>query len=107
MNTGGSQGKGRVEIVRYKANGSVDLRGPALSNDHLTRISIPEGNNHPAKTDSQEGGSLAYLRPKTVQPMGVSSTTHSKNFGKQITRKLLTSRQSGKERSVEGLQRTK
>lgn len=73
MKTGGSQGKGWVEIVRYKANVSVDLRGPLLPNGHLPMISTQEGKNHYDKTDRQEVDPLAYLRPKTVQSMGVSS----------------------------------
>ncbi len=43
MKTGGSHGKGQVEIVRYKANVSVDLRGPALPNGGLFEICISEG----------------------------------------------------------------
>jgi hypothetical protein len=80
MKTGGSQGKGRIEIVRYRANVSVDPRGPLLPNDHLPMISTPEGKNHYDKTDRREVDSLAYLRPKTVQTMGVSSDFSSSKF---------------------------
>jgi hypothetical protein len=73
MKTGGSQGKGRVEIVRYKPNGSVVLRGPARPNGGLPRICISEGQNDYDKTERREVDSLAYLRPETVQPVGVSS----------------------------------
>ena len=74
MKTGGSQGKGRVEIVRYKPNGSVDLRAPARPNSLLPRICISEGKNDHDKTERREVDSLAYLMSETVQPMGVSST---------------------------------
>jgi hypothetical protein len=59
VKTGGSQGKGRIEIVRYKANVSVVLRGPALANGHLRMISIPEKKNHFGKADRREVDSLA------------------------------------------------
>jgi hypothetical protein len=32
--------------MRYKANVSVDLRGPFLLEPHLRMISTPEGKNH-------------------------------------------------------------
>lgn len=59
MRTGGSQGKGRVEIVRYKANGSVVLRRPAPSNGYWPRISMPEGKKWPCQTHRWEVDSLA------------------------------------------------
>jgi len=43
MKTGDSQGKAQVEIVRYKTNDSVDLKGLARLNAGLPRICIPEG----------------------------------------------------------------
>jgi hypothetical protein len=59
MKTRGSQGKGRVEIVAYRANVSVDLRGPALSNGHLPTISFLEEKNGRTKTHRPEVDSLA------------------------------------------------
>jgi len=63
MKTGGSQGKGRVEIVRYKTNGSVDLRGPARPHGGLPRICISEGKNDYDQKERREVDSLAYLSP--------------------------------------------
>ena len=76
MKTAGSQDKGRVEIVRYTANVSVDLRGPVCPNGVLPRIGISEEKNDYAKTERREVDSLAYLKAETVQPMGVSSHGH-------------------------------
>jgi len=74
MKTGGSHGKGQVEIVRYKANVSVGLRGPARPKRSLAQDLHLGRKNDYDKTERREVDSLAYLRSETVQPMGVSSS---------------------------------
>ena len=59
MKTGGSRDKGRVEIVRYTANVSVDLRGPVRPNGVLPMIGISEEKNDYDKTERREVDSLA------------------------------------------------
>jgi hypothetical protein len=73
MKKGGSQGKGQIRSVAYWASLSVVLKWPTLSNGRLAIISISERKNDYRKTGRREVDSLAYLRSKTVQTMGVSS----------------------------------